>query len=120
MSTTHPKLSATVSLDEEKDFEQIDLGPIHPVVVVQPLPDPLLQESDQSEAERRIVTAEEAKEHTAYAYNPGLKWRILAALWMVSITLRCSPQPSEPRYHSTTCERPKVCISEKNVQLTTH
>lgn len=96
MSTRHPKLSATTSLGQEKGFEQIELGPIHPVVVAQPLPDPLLQENDQNEAERRIVTAEEAKAHTAYTYKPSLKWRILATLWMVSITLRRSLQPSEP------------------------
>lgn len=97
MPTRHPKLSATISLDQDKGFEKIDLGPIRPIVVAQPLPDPLLQESDQNQAERRVVTAEEAKEHTAYAYDPSLKWRILVALWMVSITLRRSLQPSEPR-----------------------
>lgn len=74
----------TAAQEQDKDFEEIDLGPIHPVVVVTPLPDQLSRNGDRNSLARRIVTEEEAEEHTAYAYRTSLKWKILAALWMVS------------------------------------
>lgn len=74
----------TESQEQEKGFEQIELGPIQPVVMVQPLPDEYSQHGDPNGTGRRIVTEGEAEEHTAYAYKASLKWSILAALWMVS------------------------------------
>lgn len=74
------------SREEEEGFEQIDLGPVHPVVVVQPLPDQLSQDGrgDRDATGPRIVTEEEAKDHTAYAYKKSLKRAVLVTLWMVS------------------------------------
>lgn len=84
MSTRSTQLSTTASREQEKSFEQIELGPAHPVVVVQPLPDQLSQDGDRDAAGPRIVTEEEAEEHTAYAYKTSLKWNILVTLWLVS------------------------------------
>lgn len=72
------------SQEQEKAFEEIELGPTQSVVVVQPIHDEYSQNGDQNGTERRIVTEEEAKEHTAYAYKTSLKCSILAILWMVS------------------------------------
>ena len=85
----------TASQEQDKGFEEIELGPIHPVVVVAPLPGHLSQNGDQNVPARRIVTEEEAEEHTAYAYRTSLKWRILAALWMVGPIIESS-QSTEP------------------------
>lgn len=78
------------SREEEKGFEQIELGPVHPVVVVQPLSDQLSQDGDRDATRSRIVTEEEAKDHTAYAYKTSLKRGILVTLWMVSYFIRHS------------------------------
>lgn len=90
MSTRSPQLSTTASQEQEEGFVQIELGPIKSAVVVQPLPDEYSQHGDQNGIGRRIVTEEEAKEHTAYAYKTSLKCGILAVLWMVSLITRHS------------------------------
>lgn len=109
------------SREQEKGFEEIELGPIHPVLVVQSLPDQLSQDSDQNTTGRRVVTEEEAKEHTAYAYKPTLKHFILAALWMVSYIDRHSLQSSDLRQHSTIFSGVQDPVyPDENILLTTH
>lgn len=100
------------SRDEEKGFEQIELGPFHPVVVVQSLPDQLSQDGDQNATGRRVVTEEEARDHTAYAYKTGLKRCILAALWMVSSIVRHSLQSIELFQHSTIFSRVQNYVTQ--------
>lgn len=80
------------SREEEKEFEEIELGPVLPVVVVQPLSDQLSQDGrdDRDTTGPRIVTEEEAKDHTAYAYKTSLKRGILVTLWMVSSIIKHS------------------------------
>lgn len=71
-----------------EEFEDVKLGSIKPAIVVQLLTDQLSQ--DQNGIGRRIVTEEEAAEHTAYAYRSSLKWKILVVLWMVSPVENCT------------------------------
>lgn len=79
-----------------EEFEDVELGSIEPAIVIQPLTDQLSQDGDQNGIVRRIVTEEEAAEHTAYAYRSSLKWKILVVLWMVSL-VKTSRQSNEPR-----------------------
>lgn len=111
----------TALQEQEKGFEQIELGPINSVVVVQPLPDEYSQHGDPNGTGRRIVTEEEAKEHTAYAYKTSLKWGILAVLWMVSPITRHSLLSSEPRQHSIIfSSNPNSLYPDENILLTMH
>lgn len=80
--------SKTDSRELGKEFEEIQLGSTNPVIKIQPLPDQLSQNGIQIGTDRHIVTEEEAREYTAYAYKTSLKWKILATLWMVSLVVK--------------------------------
>lgn len=98
LSTMSAKSPAKTSFEvKEKEFEEIDLEPIHSVVGVQSLSNQPSQDGDQNTTGRRIVTEEEAREHTAYAYGATLKRSILAIAWVVSSIIKYSLQSSESR-----------------------
>jgi hypothetical protein len=97
MSTKLSPPSETDFHELGKEFEEIELGSTNPIIKIQPLPDQLSQGGNQSGTDRRIVTEGEARECMAYSYKTSLKWKILAALWMVSLVVKHSPQQSEPR-----------------------
>lgn len=90
MSTKSPQPSPTATQEYEKEFEQIDLGPVQPNVTIKPISDEVSRHGVQNGTGRRIVTKEEAEGYTAYAYTTRLKWGILTVLWMVSSSFRHS------------------------------
>ncbi|KAJ0123268.1 mfs multidrug [Diaporthe amygdali] len=87
MSTKSPQPSPTATQEYEKEFEQIDLGPVHPNVTIKPISDEVSRHGVQNGTGRRIVTKEEAEGYTAYAYTTRLKWGILTVLWMAQIAM---------------------------------
>jgi hypothetical protein len=88
MSRKSSPPSPTGSQDLGKVCEEIlNPGTVHPTIEIQPLSERLSQDGVQRGLVRRIVTEEEAREYTAYAYKRSSKWRILAALWMVSFAV---------------------------------
>ncbi|KAL1866476.1 hypothetical protein Daus18300_006711 [Diaporthe australafricana] len=87
MSTTSPQPLPTASQEQDKGFEEIELGPVDPVIVVEPASDQISPDDGQDGTGRRIVTEEEAHEHTAYVYATRLKWKILIVLWTVQIAM---------------------------------
>ncbi|KAK7740910.1 hypothetical protein SLS53_004973 [Cytospora paraplurivora] len=73
------------SAAKEPESKEADLDIAMPTVSLESRPDQDSQEDTRTG--RRIITENEAWEHTAYAYTPHRKWSILLVLWMIQIAM---------------------------------
>lgn len=85
MSKAPHKPPAMSSHTKEPESKEAELDIAMPTVSLESRPDQDSQ--DDTRTGRRIITENEAWEHTAYAYTPHRKWSILLVLWMIQIAM---------------------------------